>query len=250
MKQVLLALLLFAAAPLVAQDIKTLLKEAENAERSLKDSEALDKYKQVLATDPDNIQALVKASELSSGIGARLADKKAKKTYFDQAKTYADKALQVDANNADANYVRAVVAGKLTETETENKKIVAYVKEVKDYADKALALNPVHARASFTLGKWHMEMVNLNWAKKAAVKLLFGGLPDATIDDAIKYMEKSRQLDKYFVLNHLELAKAYKADNKPAKAIEILNLLVKLPNRTADDAALKEEGKKMLQDML
>lgn len=250
MKNLLTLLLLVAMLPAFAQDVNVMLKEAQNLERSLKDKEALEKYKQVLVSDADNVQALVRASELSSGIGAREADKKARKVWYEQAKAYADKALSLSANNADANYVRAVVAGKLTEVETENKKVVGYVKEIKDYADKALSTNPQHARAAYVLGKWHMEMVNLPWAKKAAVKVFFGGMPEATIEEAIKQMERSRTIDKYFVLNHLELAKAYKQDNKPAKAIEILNLLVKLPNRTADDAALKEEGKKMLQSLL
>jgi hypothetical protein len=57
-------------------------------------------------------------------------------------------------------------------------------------------------------------------------------------------------LDQYFVANYLNLAKAYKHDNKPAKAIEVLQKLVKLPNRTAADASLKAEGKKMLDEMI
>jgi FimV-like protein len=51
------------------------------------------------------------------------------------------------------------------------------------------------------------------------------------------------------MLNCLDLAKAYVQDNKPPKAIDVLQKLVKLPLRTADDAALREEGKKMLTDL-
>jgi hypothetical protein len=41
----------------------------------------------------------------------------------------------------------------------------------------------------------------------------------------------------------------YQYDHQPAKAIDVLNKLVKLPNHTFDDAAIKEEGKKMLAEM-
>ena len=250
MKKLAWLLLVIASTPLFAQDVKVLFKEAENFEYQLKENEALEKYKQVISADPKNLPALIRASELTSLIGGRSSDKKSKQVLFEQAKNFADRALQINNGSADANYVRAMVAGKLTETESENKKIVAYVKETKDFADKAIAINPNHARANYVLGKWHVEMVNLSWPKKAAVKVFFGGMPDATIEEAIKYMERSRALDKYFVLNHLELAKAYKSDNKPAKAIEILKLLVKLPARTANDPALKAEGNKILQDLL
>ncbi|MDB5191949.1 MAG: hypothetical protein JWQ96_1512 [Segetibacter sp.] len=250
MKQFLLAAALLFAVTGFGQNGNVLSKEALNFERSLKEEQALEKYKQVLAVDANNINALVRSAELSGAIASRQADKKLKIEYVDLATGYANKALAIDANNADANYVRALAASKLSETETENKKVVAHLKDFKTYADKAIAINPNHARANYILGKWHSNMAQLAWAKKAAVKVLFGGVGDGTIEEAIRYMEKSRSFDKYFVQNHLELAKAYKYDNKPAKAIEILNLLVKLPNRTAADAAFKEEGKKMLQELL
>lgn len=233
----------------LAQDVNVLMKEAQNLERTQKETEALQKYVAILALDSKNMRALVRASELSSAIGARQKDKKDRLNYFQNAKGYAEAALIVDSNNADANYVRAVVAGKFTEVETDNKKIVENVRDTKVYADKALSINPNHARANYVVGKWHYEMVTLAWAKRAAVKLFYGGLPSATIEDAFKYMEKARSADQYFVLNYLDLAKAYKYDNKPAKAIEVLNKLVKLPTRTADDVALKEEGRAMLNEM-
>src|SRR4051794_17763944 len=133
MKTLLIAVLVFASVQLNAQDVKVLLKEAQNLEYALKEPESLEKYKQVLSLDKDNMQALFRAAELSCAVGARQADKKVKATYYNQAKDYADRALAIDAKSADANYVRAVVAGKLSEIETENKKIVAHVKDIKVY---------------------------------------------------------------------------------------------------------------------
>jgi tetratricopeptide (TPR) repeat protein len=245
----LFAVMLLISSQVFAQDVDVILKEAQNLERSLKENEAFDKYKQVVGVDPNNMQALVRCAELLAAIGGRQEDKKAKAASFNMAKDYADKALAVDANSADANYVRALAAHKLIDVETENKKVVANIKDVRTYVDKALSINPNHAKANYLLGKWHFDMVSIQWAKKAALKVLFGGIPTATIEDAEKYMEKARTLEQYFVLDNLELAKAYKFDNKPEKAIEVLNKLVKLPIRTADDAALKAEGKKMLSEM-
>jgi hypothetical protein len=244
-----MALVMLISTRAFAQDAAVLYKEGQNLDRALKEDEAFEKYKQVLALEANNLPALVRCAELSAGIGARLADKKAKKTYFDLSKDYADKALAANANSADANYARAVAAGKQTEVETDNKKIVANVKDINVYATKALAINPNHGRANYVLGRWHYEMASLMWAKRAALKVFFGGMPESSIEDAIKYMEKAKALEPYFVRNFLDLAKAYKYDNKPAKAIEVLNQLVKLPNRTADDVALKAEGKKLLTEM-
>jgi len=249
MKRILVIVFAILVNTIYSQDVNVLFKEASNFERSLKDEQALEKYKAILTADPANTQALIKSSEILCAIGARQVDKKAKSGFYNQAKENADKALATDSNSADANYVRAVVANKLTEVETENKLLVADLKDVKTYADKALAINPDHGKANYVLGKWNYDILNIQWAKKAAIKVLFGGMPDATIENAIDYMEKCKKLEPYYVRNFLDLAKAYKFNQNPAKAIEVLNQLTRLPIRTADDVELKAEGKKLLADL-
>ncbi|MEP6846650.1 MAG: hypothetical protein ABI861_11625 [Panacibacter sp.] len=249
MKKILVILFFFTSATLHPQDINILLKEASNYEKQLNETDAYKKYAQVAELDAKNINALVKCAEINSAIGARQKDKNAKAIYYNAAQTFAQKAYAADSNSADANYAMALVAAKMTEVAGENKLVVAFVRQSKLYADKALALNPSHAKANYTLGKWHYEMLTLSWGKKAAVKTLYGGLPKGDIDSALYYMEQCRKLDMYFVRNYLDLAKAYQYNNRPAQAIEVLSKLVRLPNRTPDDAALKEEGKKMLEGM-
>lgn len=249
MKWILLMLLIPISFVAYSQDVNVLLKEADNFERQLKDPEALDKYKQVIAIDPANLKALVKAAELNASIGGRQTDKNVKRIYFETASAYAKKAFDADPTNADANYVMGMAAGKMTDVESENKKIVAFVKDSKTYNEKALAINPKHAKANYSIGKWHYEMVNLSGIKKIAVKLFYGGLPDGDLDSAILYFEKCKSIDPYFALNYLDLAKAYRDNHRPSQAIEVLNKLVKLPIRTADDAAIKSEGNKMLTEI-
>ncbi len=244
--------LIFCACSLLsapAQEINVLLKEADNLEKQLKEPEALDKYKQVLLQNPNHLKSLVKLAELNVALGNRQTDKNSKRLSYETALSFANRAFQADSNQADAAYAMAMVAGKMTDVESENKKIVAYVKDVKLYADRALSINPNHAKANYTLGKWHYEMANLSGIKKVAVKLFYGGLPEGNLDDAIRYMEKCKSLEPYFVSNYLDLAKAYKDNRRPAEAIEVLNRLVKLPTRTTDDIAYKAEGSKLLASM-
>src|SRR5215217_4880290 len=114
MRKIFVGFFVLLSVHLFSQSAALLLKEASNLERSLKEEQALDKYKQVIAADPKNVTALVKGSELSSAIGARQADKNAKTTFYNMAKEYADRAISLDSNSAAAYYVRALVAGKLT----------------------------------------------------------------------------------------------------------------------------------------
>lgn len=250
MMRILLSILfLFPGLFTYSQDVSTQLKQADNLEKQQKEEDALAKYKEIAAAAPNNIFATVKCAELSCSIGGRQKDKNAKESYYVQALAYADKAIVLDSNSADANYTKALVAGKMTEVESENRKIVEDVRQIKQFADRALAINPNHAKANYIEGKWHYEMVNLNWFKKTALKTLYKSLPKADIDSAISYMENCRKLDQYFVLNYLDLAKAYQYKERPTQAIEVLAKMVRLPTRTADDVALKAEGKRMLEEM-
>src|ERR1044071_1480889 len=229
MKNISLFIFIIISMASAAQDVNVMIKEGQNLERALKEDEALEKYKQVAAFAPANVIVLAKCSELSAAIGARQQDKNVKKSYYDSARIYAGKALVADSNSVEANYAMSVASSKLAETETVDRTIVSYIINTKKYADKALSINPEHAKSNYALGKWHFDMVKFPWAKKAAFKTFFGGIPPSTIEDAIRYMEKCKASDQYFVRNYLELAKAYKFDNKPARAIEVLTKLIKLP---------------------
>jgi len=226
------------------------LQQATALLKQFKEPEALSIYQQIAAQQDTNMAVLVKCVELNCSIGSRQEDKATKATYFNTAKQYADKALVVNSNSADALYAQALTYAKLSSIEDENKKIIEDVKQMKFYADKAVAANPNNAMANYIEGKWHYEMLALNWFKKAALKAFYGkGLATPDIDSAITYMEKCRALSPYFVQNYFDLAKAYGLKNRPAQEMDILNKMVKLPTRTADDAALKEEGRKLLSDL-
>lgn len=234
-----------------AQDVALTMKEAENFEKQLKEDAALEKYKSLALADSTFVPAVLKAAELSCSIGARLKEVPARKPYYEQALKFATQAYAAKPGEAQVNYVMSLVASKMTELDLENKKTVQFIRQEKEYADKALAINPNHGKANYMAGKWNLDMTNTSWLKKVAAKTIYGGgIQPATMDSAIAYMEKCRVAEPYYVANYLDLAKAYKQDNKPAKAIEVLNRLVKLPVRTPDDAAMKAEGKTMLDGML
>lgn len=233
--------------PMMAQDIPTLLKEGVQLERSQKEIEALEKYKLVLSQEPTNITALIRAAELSTMLAAfNEKETKSKQLFLSSAGAYAVRAYSANPKNADAAYVMSLTQAKLADIQPDNKKLIGCVRNSKIYADEALAINPTHAKANFTVGKWHMEMANLNMVKKAAVKLMYGGLPEGSIDSAIVFLEKARTHDPYFVNTYLELAKIYDQLHQPTKVIEVLTKMVKLPTRKTEDISLKAAGAKML----
>ena len=231
-----------------AQDTKTLLKEAQQFEASFKDNEALQKYLQLVKLESNNLVALCKTSELYAKLGKRQPTKPKQSEYYVSAKQYAEKALKVNENSSEANFVMAMAMGRMALMNSGKEKIKV-VKEIRHYAERCIQLDPNNFKGYHILAKWHYEVSDLNAIERWLVKITYGGLPPSSLEDAIRNYEKSKQLNPVFILNYLELAKAYHRNDEDKKAIAYLQAMLKLPSTQADDNSVKEEGRKLLKDL-
>lgn len=248
MKTVCLVLFTLFTLVVSGQSEQQLVQQADKYEAALNENAAFETLKQVLKINPNNYYALWKISELCSRIGNRQATAKEKQNYFIAGKNYAEQAIKVNPRGADGYYALAVAMGRFALTKSGSDRINA-VKEIRNNAEKALKLNPSHGRAWHVMGKWHYEVSNLNMFEKAGVKLIYGGLPPASIGESIRAYEKARELEPYFALNFLELAKAYKRNEQKSKAIQMLKMLPSIPNKTVDDPRIKREGAQLLKEL-
>jgi tetratricopeptide (TPR) repeat protein len=230
------------------QDVNAIITEAKRLEAALNEKAAYNKFKEVLITQPNHLLALTKCSELCSRISKREKAKVVREVYYDMAKSYATKALAVDPKSSDANAVMAIAMGRAA-LEKSGKEKVAAVKDIKRYCDLAVTYNPNNAIAWHIIGKWHYEVSNLSGIERAAAKVFFGGLPSASLKESIAAFEKAQAINPGFVLNYLEIARAYKRNSEKPKAIAALKKLATLPNTTEDDANIKVEAAKLLKDL-
>ncbi|MBX2934457.1 MAG: hypothetical protein KF825_09435 [Ferruginibacter sp.] len=230
-----------------AQDIEVLLKEAARHEMVPDEKASFSKYKEVLKINPSNILALTKCSELCSRIGQReLANPKLRDDYYKWAVKYADAALNIAPDNSEANCVMAIALGRSSMTKSGRDKI-DNAREIKKYLDVALKNDPHNFKAWHVLGRWQYEISNLNAVERGIVKVFYGGMPLVTLQQSIASFERARSLRPEFLLNYLEMAKAYKENNQKTKAIAYLQQMLSLPIQTEDDAAIKEKGKILLK---
>lgn len=247
-----LLFLIFCLGALVvngwSQDISQLLKKGEELETALNDQAAYQQYLKVLELQPNNHTALYKASILADRLGNRYSDKEQRNRYYRTAYQYASKALKLYPQSADAHFAMSVSLGRVA-LMSSGKELVESVKKIKFHADRAIAINPSDFRPYHVLGRWYYEISNLGSFKRGAVKLFYGAFPDASFELSAKAYEKSLSLNPAFILNYLELARAYEQLDQSSRAIELLKKLQQLPSKMEDDKRIKEEGKKLLQKL-
>jgi tetratricopeptide (TPR) repeat protein len=248
MKTFLVFLLGWYSVAANAQKESDLILQAERFEAAMNENAAFETFRKVVSINPSNYYALWKLSELYSRVGNRQATTEKKKEFFMHGRKYAETAIRVNPRGADGYYALAVSMGRLALLQGGKDRIEA-VKEIRSNAERAIKLNPSHGRAWHVMGKWHYEVSGLNFFEKTGVRLIYGGLPPASIEESIQAYEKAKLLEPNFALNFLELAKAYQRSGQTAKAIEQLKRLPAIPEKTADDSRIKREGAKMLREL-
>jgi tetratricopeptide (TPR) repeat protein len=233
-------------AHVAAQDVAALIKEADRLEAVPDEMGSFKKFKEVLKIQATNLHALVKCSELCSRIGKRQATKTAMNDYYEGARIYAETALKLYPASSDANCVMAIAQGRMALSKSGKEKIAAS-KDIKRYAELAIKYDASNFKAWHVLGRWHYEVSNLSGLERAAAKIFYGGIPAASLKEAIRAMEKAKTLDPLFVLNYYELARAYKRNDEKQKAINTINTMLSLINRTEDDEQIKKDGRELLK---
>lgn len=242
-----LALLLSTLEAVDAQDVHALIKQAEKQESIPNEKAAFNTFKVVLKYDPTNLHALTKCSELCSRIGARQTDTQVRDSYYQAAIMYARNALKQHPGSDEAHVAMGIAIGRTSLVKNGKEKIAA-AKEIKHYAETALKINPRNFKAWHIIGKWNYEVSNLNLVERAATKVFYGGLPDASLKNSIMAYEKARSLNGSFLLNYLELSKAYKRNGDKQKALSLLKTLMGLTVQTEDDPRIKSEATALLKE--
>lgn len=238
---------LFPEKKILQQDIYVMIQDAEKSEAIPNEKAAFEKFKIINKKFPNNVHVLSKCSELCSRIGNREPSRESRDAFYQAAEIYAREALKVNPASDEGHVSLALVMGRRSLVKSGKEKIVM-AREIKHHVDLALKYNPQNFKAWHILGKWNYEISKLTFAERAATKIFYGGLPAASLDDAIAAYEKARAISFTFLLNHLELAKAYKRNHELKKAIASLKQISSLPVQTEDDPRIKHEALTLLSE--
>ncbi len=246
-KWILFTLIFLPAIFIQAQSESELMQKAAQLEKEYKEGEALKVYQKVIEMDPKNVDALARASYLSSREGFR-SEGDDKIRLYNQAREYAERALAIDSNHVDANYAMGVAMGRIAEISPTREKIEAS-KDIKKYAERTLRLDRNHAGAWHLLGKWHAGVKDLGATKMFMIKMIYGGMPKASYETAVASFNKAINLRSNYILYYLDLAKTYEAMGREDDARSVLEKIVKMKAITPDDPEYIREAREMLDKL-
>lgn len=248
MKPALLALLAFPALALSQDDFASLLKKGDALDAALKTNEALAVYLEAEKLQPNNADLLHRIAKQYGESQNDTKDKAERRRIGNQGLEYAKRAVAADPNNGRAQLALAISYGRVAPY-LDNKTKISYSKFVKQHVDKALALDPRDDLSWHVLGAWNFELANLNAITRAIAQIVYGKLPSASNEDAVKAFQKAIELNPRRVGNQVELGRALAAAGRKDEAKAALEKGLNLPNRQRDDPETKERARAALKKL-
>jgi tetratricopeptide (TPR) repeat protein len=156
----------------------------------------------------------------------RLADKDSPK-FFKSAEEYARSAIKEYPDNSEGYKWLAIALGAQSKY-SDTKAQVHQSREVKESIEKALFLNPDDDIAYLVLSRWHYKVSALGWVARTFARVIYGGIPKASLDEAEKLLWKAISL-RDRIAHRYNLAKVYKRMDRLEDAMTQLRLAILLP---------------------
>jgi tetratricopeptide (TPR) repeat protein len=211
---------------------------------------ALAALRPALDADSSSYALLWRIARATTDRGARAdfdGDKAKARQAFEQATRAARRAAALEPKEPEGHLELAVALGRLA-LHLGGKEKIRLSKEIKAEAERALELDPKQHRAHHILGRWNRSVATLNILEKTAANVVYGGLPKASLDDAVAHLEKAIELRPDYANHHLELGRTYLALKLKQKARAELEKAMACPPTTPFDADYHREAKKLLAE--
>ncbi len=114
-------------------------------------------------------------------------------------------------------------------------------------AEKAIALDPKEDTAYYLLGRWNYEIAKVGLLSRAYVRVVYGGLPHASYQEAVRDFKKAIALAPNRILHHAGLAMAYQALGEQKLEVQQLKKCLALKPIGAEDIAAQKDAARELR---
>jgi tetratricopeptide (TPR) repeat protein len=242
------ALALLAVAPVArATPVEVLLREAAAAEQRLDSQAALDLFLRAEQARPGDAFILQKIARQYSDsiVDLPAGDVAGKKRRAQLALDYALRAAALEPGNAENILSVAVSHGTLA-VYSDTRTKIRYSRLVKEEAERALKLSPDYDWAHHIIGRWHYEVASLGPATRFFVRLIYGGLPEASVQEAVAHLERAVALAPQTSPHHLKLGFARLAAGRKDEARAAFTRGLALPSVGKHDEAAKARAREAL----
>lgn len=244
--------LTIAAAMLMAvhalADFTELVKQGDVYDAKFKPEQALEAYLPAEKLNPNDATLLVK---IARQYVYRMADLSSRAEQLKSGRTalaYSERAVKLAPKESDPHLAVAICLGKLSPL-VGNKEGIEASHKIKTEAETAARLNPKDDFAWHLLGRWNQELAQIGGMTRAMAMIVYGALPKASYEDAVKCFQKAIALNPNRLIHSVELGRTYALMGRREEARKFIEKGLAMSNRDKDDPETKERGRKTLESL-
>ena len=231
-----------------AETVEEYLAAGDAAHEAFDHETALKNYTEAYELDANNCEAAWKISRAYADIGDEKEDKDVRTEYFKNAEEFARKAIDLCPDNDMAHLSLSIAIGRVA-LMAGKKEQVQLSQAVKDEAEKAIELNPNNDTAHHVYARWHRKVATLSGIAKTFAKVLYGGLPPASLEKAEEHFQKAIELKPDHINHYLELGITYEMMNEWQKANAAYDKVASLEAKSNMDKKYKAEAAARQKDI-
>lgn len=225
------------------------IEQGDSLDREFKSAEALAAYQKASETRPNDAGLQRKIAKQYVEMVIDAPSRKEKMRLAQLGYDHALKAKKLAPSDAEVRLTVAIAAGRLAFYTSDPKRKLELSQVVRDEAREAVRLQSRYALAWHVLGRWHYELANLNGFLRMLAEAIYGRLPEASNEEAIRHLKRAAELEPNNALFHAELGRAHLAAGRKDEAKKELQKALTMPQRNRDDADAQLRAKQALRGL-
>lgn len=231
-----------------SQSFDELLSQGDIYDKEFRPAEALKFYLPAEKQEPENVDVLLRIARQYRHLFADTESHDDKLKLGATGLQYAERAVSLAPKDAETYLSVAISHVKMVPMLDSKEKMEAS-RQIKVCVDQALALDPEKDLAWHILGCWHQRLAGVGVMKRTLAVLVYGGLPSATNEEAVKCFEKAIKLKSDRLIHYIELGRTYAQMGKTAEAQIFIKKGLAMPDVGKDDPDAKERGRQTLAEL-
>jgi tetratricopeptide (TPR) repeat protein len=208
--------------------------------------EAQEAYRAALTREPRSLELLCRLVRVESELAE---DRKGEdqRQLIATSVDHARAAVAVAPDSAQGHVWLAVALGRQALKEGPKTRL-ALSREIKSEVDRAIAIDPGIGRAYHVRALWNRKLASLNFLERGVANSVLGGVPKgASMENAVRDLQKAVELEPNFIHHRLELGRTYLMVKEREKARRELEMAISLrPGGSALDARYQTEARELL----
>ena len=207
-------------------------------------SDALALLEELAIQQPLDVDVRWRVGKAWKDLGESSSDENQKREHFARAVIELREAVRLGPDHRDAVFNLAIAVGQNGLLHGAKAKVRAS-REVRELAELTIEIDPQFDGGYHLLGRWHREVKSLGFFTRTLVKVVYGGFPQASYEEALAYFEKAHAL-RPRMAHLLEIGICHEALGDRERAIEIYREVIARDTEHADDWMIRAEAQRRL----